>query len=882
MNNLFERANSVGLGYIREWLPDGRQEGAEWICYSLEREEKTPSFKINLNTGKFADFGDSSVTGNDAVALYAYLNRQNLELAAKNYKNFEGGLQAEAAKAILENHDSSYFPDPNDDFTAPKVKGDYWSGFRCITRGLENAPNPLEAIKFHEKYFGEYKTHWIFTDKKGFPLFLVARFFKDKKSDRPFSLWTNGTETKWRSKNMEGILPLYNLPSFDQFQNLPILLVEGQKCAEAGKIIPGYISTAVYRAFDKTDLEPMRGRTVYYWFDPDTSGRAKLKKFQEIAKEMDIIVHPVHSPTGKPPGWDVSDAIGESWGIDKILEHIEGRSMEETAFIDSGFPFRIIGTTANSVYFYTKETTQLMNYKKSSLNKGALMTLMPKQDWGASFQKPDGGTAWDSAIDWVLREAATAPIYNNSMIRGAGAFIDNGKIVINNGNKIIIDKKEESLYDFNSKYTYEKKPVLPYTYKNPMNDTDSTELYDIIMSLDWVKPEHGAFVAGWLFLAPFSGALKWRPHIWISGTQGSGKSWILDNIVFPLLKSFNIPALGTSTIAGPRQAQGNSSLCMTIDEAESDTKNKAENVEGFLTIARQASSGVEGGSAILHGNQEGTGTEWRMQNMFMFASIGAVLKHGADKRRFNICLLKNPKRSKIEDRKNKFDNLEKKVEMITHVWSEAFYSRALNNMNETLKAIKIFKSQVSIILKSIPAGDQTGTLLAGAYMCTHDVAPLASECKIWLEQWNLTADANDSASAEEECIIEILSYKLEVSHEKYTIGSLIRYWFSEKGFIGRDSNDYQYSMNEDKVKLALETVGIKPISRDGIYVLVAAKNRELRLILKDTPWKDNYIDILGRLHYCEGGIVTGGKFAGVGRVSYIKLKADDVLDDVPF
>ena len=38
----------------------------------------------------------------------------------KGYKNMQGGIQCEAARAILEKHDSSYFPGANDDFMPAK------------------------------------------------------------------------------------------------------------------------------------------------------------------------------------------------------------------------------------------------------------------------------------------------------------------------------------------------------------------------------------------------------------------------------------------------------------------------------------------------------------------------------------------------------------------------------------------------------------------------------------------------------------------------------------------------------------------------------------------------------------------------------------------
>ena len=73
----FERiaANALrhGLTLIRRWLPNGRRVGTEWIALNPTRvDHHRGSFKVNLTTGRWADFatGDS---GGDLISLAAYL-----------------------------------------------------------------------------------------------------------------------------------------------------------------------------------------------------------------------------------------------------------------------------------------------------------------------------------------------------------------------------------------------------------------------------------------------------------------------------------------------------------------------------------------------------------------------------------------------------------------------------------------------------------------------------------------------------------------------------------------------------------------------------------------------------------------------------------------
>jgi hypothetical protein len=57
----------------QRWLPDGRQQGAEWVARNPRRFDRTPgSFKVNLRTGRWADFATGD-KGGDVVSLLAYL-----------------------------------------------------------------------------------------------------------------------------------------------------------------------------------------------------------------------------------------------------------------------------------------------------------------------------------------------------------------------------------------------------------------------------------------------------------------------------------------------------------------------------------------------------------------------------------------------------------------------------------------------------------------------------------------------------------------------------------------------------------------------------------------------------------------------------------------
>lgn len=58
---------------LARWLPDGRQIGGEWIARNPRRADRSPgSFKVNLRTGRWADFATGD-KGGDVISLAAYL-----------------------------------------------------------------------------------------------------------------------------------------------------------------------------------------------------------------------------------------------------------------------------------------------------------------------------------------------------------------------------------------------------------------------------------------------------------------------------------------------------------------------------------------------------------------------------------------------------------------------------------------------------------------------------------------------------------------------------------------------------------------------------------------------------------------------------------------
>ncbi|WP_448192726.1 hypothetical protein [Azospirillum sp. sgz301742] len=73
----FDRINRAAVAALPallvRWLPGGRREGHEYIALNPRRaDRRLGSFRINMNTGRWADFATDD-GGGDPISLAAYL-----------------------------------------------------------------------------------------------------------------------------------------------------------------------------------------------------------------------------------------------------------------------------------------------------------------------------------------------------------------------------------------------------------------------------------------------------------------------------------------------------------------------------------------------------------------------------------------------------------------------------------------------------------------------------------------------------------------------------------------------------------------------------------------------------------------------------------------
>jgi len=285
--HLLARAETL----VPAWLPGGKRRGHEWVCGNL-RGDPGESCSINLTTGKWADFAggdDARSRGGDLVSLYAAIHDIT---------------QAEAAAELCP-----------DDEPPPRLNGH--AKMSPAPRAADPLPPPTSApIDAALPSVPGMTGRWLYYLPPALgPVLVVCRVPKPygKKAFAQFT-WRGG---KWMARGYSDHRPLYRLPELLANPKAHVLVVEGEKTADAAQAVLGSEWVVItwaggVGAPPKSDWTPLKGRgtaesPVVIWPDADTVGREAASKVAGFLMAFGCTVAMVH-PDGRPEGWDAADA----------------------------------------------------------------------------------------------------------------------------------------------------------------------------------------------------------------------------------------------------------------------------------------------------------------------------------------------------------------------------------------------------------------------------------------------------------------------------------------------------------------------------------------------------------------------------------------------
>lgn len=809
----FKQANKAAASVIVSVLPGGRMEGHDYVVRSPLRSDNNPgSFRINMRDGYYHDFATDE--GGDILDLFAKINNITPTEAAKRLN----GLHIDV-KIIQQEQ--------------PKVQKEKEDDFDIVSP----VPSDVKIPACYNMELGEPSSIYEYRGMNDSLLMVVARYeSNNKKQMRPYIYVKNKNGSfEWKMKAFKNDSPIYGLNNVIKHPDKHIIVVEGEKCKDVlQNTLDEYVVVSWQGgslSINKTDWTPLSNKNIFLWADNDEAGKKAMSDIKGILYKLSCKVTDIKIPADKPAKWDCADAILiDNLNKDEILNIVNPVVVKQTK------PYRALGYDHGNYYFYPKGSSQVLSVHGSSMSKKTLLMIAPLEYWELEYPGTKG-IQWDLASNNLMRECENRGIFSSSYVRGRGVWIDGNKTVVHLGDSLMVDSAEIGLDDIKTRYIYETRKSISMPSLSPLSESESSQFIDICEMLQWEVPSVGKLFASWAFLAPICGILDWRPHAWITGAAGAGKSWVLNKLLNPMLGENVVYALGGSTSAGIVQQLASDALPIVIEEAEGDNIKQKQYIEDMLTIARQSSS--ETGASIYRGTTTGKSINYTLKSMFMFNSISVGLRHHADESRVTIMSLKEDMRT---DRVKHFEKLSRLTyETVTKEYCSRMRARAIKMIPIIKQNVSIFSSVVSSVLGSQRIGDQLGTLIAGAYAMQNDDVADRFMAENYVREMDLVELNTIKDKKDEESCLSVLLQSIHKINDRYnkqserSLGEILSVVCENK--IDAD-------LDFDTCKKTLLMIGIRE-GNDG--VIFASHSEAIIRIMANTAWRDGYARMLKRI-----------------------------------
>lgn len=725
--------------------------------------------------------------------------------------------------------------------------------------------------------------------------------------------WQVSTETgeaRWRQGAFDEPRPLYGAELLADNRDARVVVVEGEKATDAARRMLADTGVIVItwaggcKAVDKADwsvLADHRG-PIDLWPDTDSQadkreggmrpyreqpGMAAMLRIADILAGMglrDVQVVQVDHPGIVADGWDAADAEADGWGAAEVLDYIAARSrLPQDVGADpeptppepepeqptrprkerkpppspdditdpDHMPVRPLGYRHGHYYYLAARQRQVHEYSAGAHGPAGLLQLAPLSFWANTFAHGDTMKRdhWQAATDAMMRLCERAGIFDADTIRGRGCWIDKGRLVLNLGNRVLIDGAQTPFDRLDSEYIYEADTRLPGPKGDPLTVAECKQIAEIAKRFNWEMPASAALLLGWIVLAPICGALEWRPHIWLTGGTGTGKTTILNKFVAPLLAGMDVKVQGNSTEAGIRQRLRADARPVIFDESETNDERETVRVDSIISLVRQSSSDSE--FLTLKGTTSGRELRFHIRSMFCLASIKVGIKIQADHTRTAVLGLYGTNQVPAEEMDAHHEKWIETERMLAALNDDPDFGPRLVQrsvqMADVIRAnMRMFRRVAAREFKNQRLGDTYGTLLAGAAALYFD-APVSEQAATkFIAGFDWTS-YHEAAREDEsgDALSSIMQVDVRCERERgavsLTVGELVDILVRNSTFDGVSPSEASGHLGRLGIKVRRGIVGV------DAGLLVANKSERLQRALRGARWSNDWRSYLRRL-----------------------------------
>lgn len=281
-----------------------KKRGAEYVGLCVAHADSNPSMWVNPRKGFVHCFS----CGFNADAIQFVMHMEG--------KDFKGACEYLGAK-------------PEWTPRAPIAQSAPPRPDRTTAKPPPDAGVPAMLIRG----LGEPSRTWTYCDTDGAVLGYVARYDTDEgKQIRCWTWGTRGTEEPgWGCGHWNAPRPLYGLENLAQRHDAPVLVVEGEKAADAAAALLGAYVVVTWpggsQSWHRAGWDALKGRKVLLWPDNDASGLECMQKLAALISDPKGLACAVRiiDPTGSADGFDAADWTGTG---DELIAWAKPRAAE--------------------------------------------------------------------------------------------------------------------------------------------------------------------------------------------------------------------------------------------------------------------------------------------------------------------------------------------------------------------------------------------------------------------------------------------------------------------------------------------------------------------------------------------------------------------------
>lgn len=542
---------------------------------------------------------------------------------------------------------------------------------------------------------------------------------------------------------------------------------------------------------------------------------------------------------------------------------------KKTSEIEKEGNFHILGYDQGTYYIFSHAKSQVMAYTKSDFGDNGWIEIADINVWTMRFRS-EKGIDKKAAFNWLVAVAHSRGIFDMERIRGRGVWTDEGRSVFHHGESLSVDGQLMQVMEIESRYVYQLAKSLPIPADEMLTDEAGKQLLDISKMFRWTKPASAALLAGWVMLSSVCGALRWRPHIWITGGPGSGKSSIFEEYINPLLQGMILYAQGNSTEAGIRQTLKADALPVILDEAESNEDADKRRVQNIISMIRQSSS--ESHASVLKGSSTGHAMRYQIRSMWCLSSVQVALKNQADLERLTVLNLGSKTRGSDGDGKQ-WGSIKSALQSVIAADRQIagkLLRRAIDLLPVIQQNIKTFSVVCADNFGTQREGDQYGALLAGTWTLISSKPATADEALKLVQSYDWSEHREQSDADESMRALVALSE----AHVRSIGGAEVTVYELVCAAVGI-SPDGNSPISADVARRILLRHGLTIEER---YLLLSNDSRELKRLFEGSAFEADARGLLLRLPGADRNNNKTVRFSGVS-TKCIRIPLTLLLED---